>query len=59
MDRIFINLKKKLPPGCILILSWGYIHVYDLYSQTSVLVHGTGTCIYISDLRTIGPQVHV
>ena len=44
MDRIFMNLKKKLTPGCILTLPWGYIHVYDLYSQTSLLV-------YISDLR--------
>ena len=44
MDRIFMNLKKILNTGVILTLSLGYIHVYDLYSQTSVLV-------YISDLR--------
>ena len=29
-----MNLKKKLTPGGILTLSWGYIHVYDLYSET-------------------------
>ena len=33
------DLKKKLNPGVprvILNLSWSYIHVFDLYSQTSV-----------------------
>ena len=30
-----MNLKKKLTPGGILTLFLGYIHVYDLYSQTS------------------------
>ena len=30
MDRICMNLKKKLTPGVILTLSWGYVHVYDL-----------------------------
>ena len=39
----FMNLKKSTPRG-ILILSRGYIHVYDLNKQTSLLV-------YISDLR--------
>ena len=42
MDRIFINLKKKLTSGAILTRSWGYIHVYDLYSQTSLLVYISG-----------------
>ena len=42
--NVFMNLNKKLTPGVILTLFWGYIHVYDLYSQTSLLV-------YISDLR--------
>ena len=32
-------LKKKLTPGAILTLSWGYIHVDDLYSQTHLLVN--------------------
>ena len=44
VNRIFMNYKKKLNPGVVLTLSWGYIHVYDLYSQISLLV-------YISDLR--------
>ena len=45
VNRIFMNLKMKLlNPGVILTLSWGYIHVYGFYSQTSLLV-------YISDLR--------
>ena len=44
VDRIFMNLKKQLTPGGILTLSWDYIHVYDLYSQTSLLIN-------ISDLR--------
>ena len=35
MDRMFMNLKKKLTQ---VILYWGYIHVYDLYSQTTVFV---------------------
>ena len=33
LNRIFMNLKKKLNPGVVLILSWGCICVYDLYSQ--------------------------
>ena len=44
MNRIFMKLKKKLNPLDALTLSWGYIHLYDLYIQTSLLV-------YISDLR--------
>ena len=44
VDRIFMNLKKKLTKGVVLNLSWGCIHVYDLCYQTSLLV-------YISDLR--------
>ena len=43
VNRIFMNLKKKLNPVVVLTLSCGYIHVYDLYSETSLLV-------YISDL---------
>ena len=35
-----MNLKKKLNPG--VILTWGYIHVYDVYSQTSLLVYVSG-----------------
>ena len=46
MNRIFIKLKKKLNPGHVLTLSWGYIHLYDLYIQTCLLVH-----VYVSDLR--------
>ena len=42
VDRIFMNLEKKLTPGGILTLPWGYIHVYDLYSQTSLLVYILG-----------------
>ena len=42
VDRIFMNLKTKLTPGVILTLSWGYIHVYDLCSQTSLLVYISG-----------------
>ena len=44
IGQIFMNLKMKLNPGVVLTMSWGYIHVYDLYSQTSLLV-------YISNLR--------
>ena len=44
MNRIFMKLKRKLNPGDVLTLSWGFIHLYDLYIQTSLLV-------YISDLR--------
>ena len=44
MDRIFMILKKNLTAGVILILPWGYIHVYEHYSQTNLLV-------YILDLR--------
>ena len=39
MNRILMNLKKKLTPGGILTLSLGYIHVYDLYSKTRLLVY--------------------
>ena len=38
------GIEKESNPGGILTLSEGYIHVYDLYSQTILLV-------YISDLR--------
>ena len=44
VDRIFMNLNKKLTPRVILTLSWGYIHVYDLNRQTRLLA-------YILDLR--------
>ena len=37
-----MNLKKKLIPRGILTLSWGDIHVYDLYSQTSLVVYISG-----------------
>ena len=33
------NLKKKLNTGLVLSLSWDYIHIYDLYSQTILLVY--------------------
>ena len=33
MNRIFMNMKKKLNPEDVLTLSWGYIHLYDLYSK--------------------------
>ena len=33
MDRILINLKKKLVPVVILTLSCGYIHVYTVIVQ--------------------------
>ena len=39
MNRIFTNLKKKFNPGVVL----GLYNVYDLYSQTTLLV-------YISDV---------
>ena len=42
VNRTFMNLKKKLNPGVVLTLSWGYIHVCDLYSQTSLLVYSSG-----------------
>ena len=42
VDRIVMNLKKKLTLGGFLTLSCGYIHVYDFYSQTNLL-------LYISD----------
>ena len=32
------DLKKKLTPGVILTLPWGYIHIYDYDSRTSVFV---------------------
>ena len=44
MDRIIMILKKKLIRGVSLTLPWGYIHVYEHYSQTNLLV-------YISSLR--------
>ena len=34
-----MNLKKKLTPWVILILSFGYIHAYDHNSQVSLLVY--------------------
>ena len=34
MNRIFMKLKKKLNPGDVLTLSWGFINLYDLYIQT-------------------------
>ena len=40
----FYDLKKKLTPGVVLTLPWGYINVYYHYSQTSLLE-------YISGLR--------
>ena len=40
-----MNLKKKLPPGVILTLSWGYTQVYDLYSQTSLLAKISRECL--------------
>ena len=36
VNRTFMNLKKKLNPGVVLTLSWGFIHVCDLYRQTSL-----------------------
>ena len=39
VNRIFMNLKKKLNPGVVLNLYKGFIHVYGLYSQTSLLVY--------------------
>ena len=44
MDIILMNLKTKLIRGASLTLPWGYIHVYEHYSQTNLLV-------YISGLR--------
>ena len=51
VNRIFMNYKKKLNPGVVLTLSWGYIHVYDLYSQINL---GSQVSVY----RTIGPLVY-
>ena len=44
MNRIFMKLKKKLNPGVVLTLSEGFMHLYDLFIQTNLLV-------YISDPR--------
>ena len=30
VNRIFMNLKKKLNPGVVLTLYFGYIYVYEL-----------------------------
>ena len=65
MHRIIIILKKKLTPGVILTLPWGYrpIHVYDHYSQTILLVHVYLHCIsHISGERLQdhwSPGLHV
>ena len=32
------DLKKKLTPGVILTLHWGYIHVYDHDSHTNLFI---------------------
>ena len=45
VDRKVMNLKKKLTLGGILTLSCGYIHVYDLYSQTNLLVYTIGPLV--------------
>ena len=42
MDRILIILKNKLIRGVSLTLSWGYLHVYEHYSQTNLLVNISG-----------------
>ena len=34
---IFYDLKKKLTLGVDLTLSWGYVHLYNHSSQTSLL----------------------
>ena len=39
---IFINLKKKLTLRVILTLTWGFIHVYEHYNQTKLLVYISG-----------------
>ena len=39
MNRIFTNLKKNFNPWAVLTLPWGYIHVYDLYSQTGLFIY--------------------
>ena len=50
------EFEKEINPRGILTLSWGYIHVYDLCSQTSLLVN-----IYlrsqVSVYRIISPLV--
>ena len=50
-----MNLKKKLTLGVILTLPWGYIYVYDLCSQTSLLVVAQISGEHLQ--RTTGPQV--
>ena len=42
VDRIFMNLKKKLTPGVILTLLLGYIHVYMAFIVKLL--------VYMSDL---------
>ena len=37
-----MNLIKKFTPGFIKTLSLGYIHVYDHFSQTRILVYISG-----------------
>ena len=54
VDRIFMNLKKKLTPGGILTLSSGYIHAHNLYSQT---VYRYISRYQVTVYRTIGPLV--
>ena len=50
VDRIFMNLKKKLTPGSILTLSWGYIHVYMFIVKQ--------VCWYISQISGERLQSH-
>ena len=54
MDKLCMNLNKKLTLGVILTLFWGYIHEYDHYSQTSLLVYIIRS--QVSVYRTIGPS---
>ena len=53
MDRIFMNLKKKLTPGVILTLSWGY-PVFDLFLNK---FFGIYLRSQVSVYRTVGPLV--
>ena len=47
----FYDLKKKLTPGVILTLPWGYIHAYYHFSI------GIYLRFQVSVYRTIGPLV--
>ena len=54
-EQNIYEFENEIKPRVVLTLYKGYIHVYDLYSQTSLLVVDLRS--QVSVYRTIGPLV--